>query len=242
MGRCAVWAACLAGLCTAAPLQGGGLRRLGAFQRWRRPARAPVSVSAAAAAASALKAEYAQHFDANVILPDAVAARLVWTSQALLCLVAYAAAAGYGGLAASTLVLHGTSVRHWRKPRYGSLARCADLAAVAANVFYATVLACTRAKSRAWTLAWLLGVAGIAGVFAANEAVFALRLRAPAHKRDAGDARPRGARTAAAWAAAPGTPQRGRVYRRNAMIHGGCMHVLASALGCAMVSKGLRPR
>jgi predicted NodU family carbamoyl transferase len=160
------------------------------------------------------------------------------TSQALLALVAAAFAAGYGGLAASTLALYGTSVKHWRKPRYGSFARRLDLAAVAANVVYATVLACTRATSRAWTATWLVGVGGIAAVFVANEAVFALQLRAPAAKRDAGDATRRGAD----WATAPGTPQRSGVYRRNAAVHGGCVHVLASALGCAMVSKGLRPR
>ena len=127
---------------------------------------------AAATPVDAAKPEhdYAQHFDADVVIPDRIARPAVASAHCFLALAAVSFVRGYDVLAAVALGLYGTSVNHWRRPRVTSWRHAADLLAVAATAAYGSYLATARARSPAWTAAWWCSLAVVAAAFAYNEA------------------------------------------------------------------------
>ncbi|KAH8066824.1 hypothetical protein JL721_8012 [Aureococcus anophagefferens] len=110
---------------------------------------------AAATPVDAAKPEhdYAQHFDADVVIPDRIARPAVASAHCFLALAVVSFLRGYDVLAAVALGLYGTSVNHWRRPRVTSWRHAADLLAVAATAAYGSYLATARARSPVWTAA-----------------------------------------------------------------------------------------
>lgn len=180
---------------------------------------------AAATPVDAAKPEhdYAQHFDADVVIPDRIARPAVASAHCFLALAAVSFVRGYDVLAAVALGLYGTSVNHWRRPRVTSWRHAADLLAVAATAAYGSYLATARARSPAWTAAWWCSLAAVAAAFAYNET----RYYREVHDR------------AASSFTRPGTTARDAAYRRATWTHVICVHGGAAALAFVFVLRGL---
>ena len=180
---------------------------------------------AAATPVDAAKPEhdYAQHFDADVVIPDRIARPAVASAHCFLALAVVSFLRGYDVLAAVALGLYGTSVNHWRRPRVTSWRHAADLLAVAATAAYGSYLATARARSPAWTAAWWCSLAAVAAAFAYNET----RYYREVHDR------------ASSSFTRPGTAARDAAYRRATWTHVVCVHGGAAALAFVFVLRGL---
>ena len=180
--------------------------------------------------------------DPDAVFPDVHARPLVVSSQLLLISSAaafYVAAKrevmiGFG-VGAALLFLYVTSVCHWHRPRFSSVARILDYAAVVTAVTVGSAAAVT-ATTPAWIAVWFVGLALIAAIFAVNETLYYVQVM----KTPAGG---EGLATEGLWGflpTKPNTPERDAVYRRTATVHMLLIHVLANALALALIIGGLR--
>ena len=183
--------------------------------------------------------------DPDAVFPDVHARPLVVSSQLLLISSAaafYVAAKrevmiGFG-VGAALLFLYVTSVCHWHRPRFSSVARLLDYAAVAIAIAVGSAAAVT-ATTPAWIAIWFTGLALIAAIFAVNETLFYVQVM----KTPAGDDSSAGTAAEGLWGflpTKPNTPERDWVYRRTSTIHLLLIHVLANALALALILGGLR--
>ena len=180
--------------------------------------------------------------DPDAVFPDVHARPLVVSSQLLLIssAAAFYVAAKRGvmigfGVGAALLFLYITSVCHWHKPRFSSVARILDYAAVVTAVTVGSAAAVT-ATTPAWIAVWFVGLALIAAIFAVNETLYYVQVM----KTPAGG---EGLATDGLWGflpTTPNTPERDAVYRRTATVHMLLIHVLANALALALIIGGLR--
>ena len=180
--------------------------------------------------------------DPDAVFPDVHARPLVVSSQLLLIssAAAFYVAAKRGvmigfGVGAALLFLYITSVCHWHKPRFSSVARILDYAAVFTAVTVGSAAAVT-ATTPAWIAVWFVGLALIAAIFAVNETLYYVQVM----KTPAGG---EGLATEGLWGflpTKPNTPERDAVYRRTATVHMLLIHVLANALALALIIGGLR--
>ena len=179
--------------------------------------------------------------DPDAVFPDVHARPLVVSSQLLLIssAAAFYVAAKRGvmigfGVGAALLFLYITSVCHWHKPRFSSVARILDYAAVVTAVTVGSAAAVT-ATTPAWIAVWFVGLALIAAIFAVNETLNYVRVM----KAGGGE----GLATDGLWGflpTKPNTPERDAVCRRTATVHMLLIHVLATALALALIIGGLR--
>ena len=180
--------------------------------------------------------------DPDAVFPDVHARPLVVSSQLLLIssAAAFYVANKRGvmigfGVGAALLFLYITSVCHWHKPRFSSVARILDYAAVVTAVTVGSAAAVT-ATTPAWIAVWFVGLALIAAIFAVNETLYYVQVM----KTPAGG---EGLATDGLWGflpTKPNTPERDAVYRRTATVHMLLIHVLANALALALIIGGLR--
>ena len=92
------------------------------------------------------------------------------------CAVTFARGAWFLGAAAACVYL--TSVLHWRHPRFSSIYRVLDYAAVLAAITTASVYALLSA-SLTWKLVWFCGFAAVAACFVVNELLYYKAMRRP---------------------------------------------------------------
>ncbi|KAH8058101.1 hypothetical protein JL721_9559 [Aureococcus anophagefferens] len=121
---------------------------------------------AAATPVDAAKPEndYAQHFDADVVIPDRIARPVVASARCFLALALVSFLRGYDVLAAVALGLYGTSVNHWRRLR-GTAGATPRTCSPSRRRPRRSYLAAARARSPAW---WA-SLAAVAAAFAYNE-------------------------------------------------------------------------
>jgi hypothetical protein len=186
--------------------------------------------------------------DPDVIIPDAIARPLVFSSFLMLITTTIAAVRGEMGLAMVAFFVFVTSVVHWRKPRFSSWRRPLDYLAVLTALGYGSYLAATRARSLEWAMVWFGGLAAIAVIFVCNETLYYLQLQ---RKPTGGEiiisdvesvARTHPKPCCGLQPVAPGSVERRHVFRRVTWVHLLCVHVLANALALVMVLRGLQPR
>ncbi|KAH8059448.1 hypothetical protein JL722_5477 [Aureococcus anophagefferens] len=177
---------------------------------------------AAATPVDAAKPEhdYAQHFDADVVIPDRIARPAVASAHCFLALAVVSFVRGYEVLAA---VAASTASAEPLARRVTSWRHAADLLAVAATAAYGSYLATARARSPAWTAAWWASLAAVAAAFAYNETRYYREVRD----------------RASSSFTRPGTAARDAAYRRATWTHVACVHGGAAALAFVFVLRGL---
>jgi hypothetical protein len=111
--------------------------------------------------------KYKQHDDPDVIIPDDIAGILLISAQLLLLVAVLAACFGRYGLAGVVFAVYLTSLLHWQKPRFSSIARKLDYLAVLAALAYGSYVATTVAYT--YELVWFIGFGVAAVIFLINE-------------------------------------------------------------------------
>lgn len=111
---------------------------------------------------------FPQHDDPDVVIPDHIARSLVYSSHLLLVTAIVSLVYGDYGIFVVLFVVYATSIWHWHKPRFSSIARRADFSAVAIAIVYGSVYAATK-SSTSLIIAWFVGLAVIGCVFVTNE-------------------------------------------------------------------------
>lgn len=178
---------------------------------------------------------FLQQFDAEVIVPDAVARPLVWSSQLFLGVSIACAVRGFWDLSACLLTVWFTSTNFWRAPRFSSWRRPADWIAVTVTFVYASVLAKTSVIAEAWTNLWFAGLAFLILCFTVNESLLNYRL---------GTLKP-GAFWHSFWSARGititevGTFERHKAFQANVWRHFCCVHVWGAVLAFILILAGL---
>mmetsp|Transcript_13203 Transcript_13203/g.39914 ORF Transcript_13203/g.39914 Transcript_13203/m.39914 type:complete len:205 (-) Transcript_13203:836-1450(-) len=189
--------------------------------------------------ASCSDPRFAQQFDEEVIVPDAVARPLVFSSQLFLGVAIASAARRFWGIFACSLTVWVTSTNFWRAPRFSSWRRPADWLAVMATFVYASVLASTRVVNGAWTAVWFVGLAVLLVCFTVNESLCNFRL----------GTLPSGSYGYAFWSRSlglkptdVGTIERHRALQANVWRHFCCVHVWGATLAFLLILAGLQRR
>ena len=195
--------------------------------------------------------------DLDIVIPDAIARPLVWSSNLMLVTAVVAlvnpARIHTWPLAASAIFTWITSLLHWHSPRFSSWRRKLDYLAVIVYIGVGTWMSVTRSRSAAWTAFFFIGLAVIGAIFTANETLYYLQLqRTPvggrlqvarsrsASSEEAQDT-PLVARLAQHFAPPLTTATARRyAYKRTTWVHLLCVHVLASVVSCLMLIYGIR--
>jgi len=182
---------------------------------------------------------FVQQFDDDVIVQDAVARPLVFSSQLFLGVAVACAVRRYWGLFACSLTVWVTSTNFWRAPRFSSWRRRADWLAVIATFAYTSVLASTRVVRRAWTVVWFVGLGMLLVCFTVNESLCNFRL----------GTLPSGSYGDAFWSRSlglkptdVGTLERHRALQANVWRHFFCVHVWGATLAFLLILAGLQGR
>ena len=115
--------------------------------------------------------------DPDIIIPPRLSIYLVYSAHLLLVTsivaIVYAVVFHWEllyGVSGLCFCLYCTSVVHWYEPRFSSLARRADYAAVACTLALASYVATTLTLT--YILIWYVGIACIGLVFAVNEYLY----------------------------------------------------------------------
>jgi hypothetical protein len=120
---------------------------------------------------------YEQHDDNDVIIPDKISRKLVVSSHLLLANGILACVFRFYGLCATLLFVYGTSIVHWYRPRFSSIARRVDYFAVVCNFLYGAYLVAYRGRYDEFLLGVFFGGVGcILIVFVCNEASYYLQV------------------------------------------------------------------
>ena len=110
---------------------------------------------------------FIQHDDPDVVIPDNISQILVYSAHlfAVVAVLSYV----YGQLTLGILstLLYITSVWHWHKPRFSSIARRADYCAVVSVLVYGSYVAFN--FDNEYTVIWFAGIGLIATIFITNE-------------------------------------------------------------------------
>jgi len=177
--------------------------------------------------------------EGDKIVPDGYQLPLVLSSQLLLvtALVALVYAVEYDwlllyGVFATVLILYVTSVWHWSRPRFSSLARKCDYIAVFSTLVYGSYLATTLPEE--YVLVWFVGLAAVAVCFGINEYLYYLQVQKSVTGENNNDDN--------SWATTPISPERDFVYKRTVFVHLLCVHVLANSLALALIIGGEETR
>lgn len=180
--------------------------------------------------------------DPDVIIPKRLSVYLVYSAHLLLITssLSLAFAVKYHwtvlfGVAALCFFLYGTSIWHWREPRFSSLVRRLDYLAVFSSLALASYVACT--LSATWVIVWFVGLSAIGAIFATNEYLYYHQVM---RRLDGGSGTPDAEAACCGYfrPTAPCTEERERVYRRTTFVHLVCVHVLANALAMALIIGG----
>lgn len=193
----------------------------------------------------------AEEEDDEAIVPEGFQSPLVLSSQLLLVtsIVALVYAIKYDwsllyGVFATVLFLYVTSVWHWSKPRFSSLARKVDYFAVFSALVYGSFLATTLPEE--YILIWFVGLAGIAVCFCVNEYLYYLQvsksISGESTSSDNSNSNSKDGAISSSWATLPNTPEREFVYKRTVFVHLMCVHVLANSLALALIIGGEKTR
>ena len=174
--------------------------------------------------------EFEQHDDPDVVIPDKIARPLLVSAHLFLVVAIVAACYGRYGLFGVIFVLYLTSIWHWHRPRFSSLARKFDYAAVLASIIYASYIATT--LNRKYQLIWFIGLAVIGCIFITNEYLFYIQVMKSFDGKSLDEM---GSDGKNAWETKPNTPERDFVYKRTAFVHCIFVHTLAASLALAVI-------
>ena len=174
--------------------------------------------------------------DPDVIIPDATARPLLLSSSLMLITAVLALLHGEFSITLTSSLLWLTSVLHWHSPRFSSVRRRADYAAVVAALTNGCWVASTRARSPAWSAFWWVGISAVALLFTCNETAYYIQvMKTPLGGSKAVSECP------GLPATAEGSVERDLVYCRTMWVHLICVHVLANFLAVCLVLWGLCP-
>lgn len=179
--------------------------------------------------------------DPDIIIPKRLSVYLVYSAHLLLVTSALSLAYAIKfhwtvlfGVAALCFFLYGTSIWHWREPRFSSLVRRLDYCAVFGSLALASYVATT--LSGTWIILWFVGLGTIGTIFATNEFLYYHQVM---RRVDGGTSDAEGACCSGSFRpTAPCTEERERVYVRTTFVHLVCVHVLANALAMALIIGG----
>lgn len=192
---------------------------------------------------------FPQHDDDDVIIPDQIARLLVVSSHLFLILAIICYIYQIYILAALATVLYLTSIWHWHKPRFSSVARRCDYLAVLCVVAYASYYATT--EDIAYIIVWFSGFAVLSIIFVTNEYRYYQQvMRNPLGKDTSNESE--NATVAATPAVVPtydeetccggciagtrpNTAERDYVYKRTVYTHCAGVHCLGFSLACIII-------
>lgn len=192
-------------------------------------------------------AEFVQHDDPDVIIPYHISIYLLYSSHLLLVTSIVAVSYGRYSLFAVLFAVYITSVMHWRKPRFSTIARKLDFIAVFAAIAYGSYYSIDRCNQTELIYTWFIGLLIIAVMFTTNEVLYyyqVMKLPTGAtvilshninksyHTNDN--------KSLFCYYFKPtqaNTIERDNVYKRTVFIHLLCVHIFANALALTLVIK-----
>jgi hypothetical protein len=183
---------------------------------------------------------FEQHDDTDVIIPDAISFVLVISAHLFAIMAVLCFVYGVYILGALSTALYLTSIWHWHKPRFSSLARRVDYCAVLAVVAYASYYATTEAT--VYEIIWFAGFAVLSVIFVVNEYRYycqamktPLGLDAVATLEDGCIIRKVDDEFGWLSPTRPNTPERDYVYKRTVYTHCVGVHCLGFCLACVII-------
>lgn len=177
---------------------------------------------------------FEQHDDPDVVIPDKIARPLLFSAHFFLIVAIIAACYGRNGLFGVILFLYFTSVWHWSRPRFSSLARKIDYIAVLISIVYASYVSTT--LPTIFILVWFCGIAIIGCIFITNEYLFYIQvMKTVSGESTEVDIEQSLTDQQDSWKTEPFTPERDFVYKRTAWVHCICVHGFAAALALTII-------
>ena len=189
---------------------------------------------------------FEQHDDPDVIIPDNTARPLVFTAHLLLANAILAICFGHTGLFIVLLFVYLTSIWHWSKPRFSSLARRVDYFAVFTAVFYGSFYLLYNLRNtlhyKYYCIVWFTGLGITTVIFVCNESSYYLQvMKLPSGSSMTNyselDEIQLDLTNCYGYLAPtfPNTPEREFVYKRVVFVHLLCIHVFTNILACILI-------
>ena len=192
--------------------------------------------------------KFEQHDDPDVIIPDKIARPLVFSAHLLLINAIVAIIYNHIGLFIVLLFVYVTSIWHWSKPRFSSIARRVDYFAVFVAVFYGSFYLTYNLRHihhyYEYCIVWFVGLGFTSIVFACNEISYYVQVM----KLPSGTALNNYAEldeihldvsTCYGYLVPtfPNTSSRDFVYKRVVFVHLFCIHVFTNVLALILILK-----